>query len=238
MTRRQHRSFKTPDNREIKIWRYLDFPKFVALLTSRCLFFCQLDQLKKEDPFEGTVSSSWSRQAELVRPGLDVPLRDSVRKQRPWVLVNCWHMNEHESTVMWKHYAGSDCSVCVQSTFARLDDCLPEDVFLGTVKYISYEEEPMDFGNLFFPIMHKRKSFEHERELRAVRCDVQACEKGMERPPNCGESIPVDLGKLIQNIYVAPSAPEWFLKLVEDICTKFELNVPISRSSQDAEPMY
>ncbi len=96
----------------------------------------------------------------------------------------------------------------------------------------------MDFGNLFFPIMHKRKSFEHERELRAVRCDVQACEKGMEKPPNCGESIPVDLGKLIQNIYVAPSAPEWFLKLVEDICTKFELNVPISRSSQDAEPMY
>ena len=39
---------------ETKLWRYMDFAKFVSLLESRALFFVRADKL--DDPFEGALS--------------------------------------------------------------------------------------------------------------------------------------------------------------------------------------
>ena len=42
--------FTTPANPGIKIWRYMDFTKFVSMLENGGLFFARADQL--EDEFE------------------------------------------------------------------------------------------------------------------------------------------------------------------------------------------
>jgi hypothetical protein len=48
-----HSVFKEPEDREIKIWRYMDFTKLVFSLEESGLFFSRLDRLG--DPFEGSV---------------------------------------------------------------------------------------------------------------------------------------------------------------------------------------
>ena len=44
--------FREPDNFSVKVWRYMDFTKFVSLLELRSLYFARSDLLG--DPFEGT----------------------------------------------------------------------------------------------------------------------------------------------------------------------------------------
>jgi hypothetical protein len=41
-------------------------------------------------------------------------------------------------------------------------------VSVGKVKYLDYEHEMFPDGNTLMPFLHKRLSFEHEHELRAV----------------------------------------------------------------------
>ena len=58
-----HGEAKLPEDLDTKIWRYMDFTKFVSLLETRSLFFVRADSFT--DPFEGT----WPRAsyAQLAR---------------------------------------------------------------------------------------------------------------------------------------------------------------------------
>ena len=48
---KEHPTFIQPENEGIKVWRYMDFTKFVLLIDSRRLYFTRAD--KFDDPFEG-----------------------------------------------------------------------------------------------------------------------------------------------------------------------------------------
>jgi hypothetical protein len=41
----EHPAFESPADENAKIWRYLDFTKFVALLDRRALSFARVDEL-------------------------------------------------------------------------------------------------------------------------------------------------------------------------------------------------
>jgi hypothetical protein len=49
----EHPSFKKPRNGDQKIWRYMDFTKFIDLLISDSLYFSRSD--KFSDSFEGSL---------------------------------------------------------------------------------------------------------------------------------------------------------------------------------------
>src|SRR4029078_7222575 len=89
-------------------------------------------------------------------------------KSRKEMFVNCWHMNEAESSAMWKLHTSQDESICLRSTYEPLADLLPHECMLGQVKDINDMTDTIDMGNMLNYIVHKRKSFEHEREVRAV----------------------------------------------------------------------
>src|SRR6266496_3905331 len=103
----KHPVFEAPTNLSIPIWRYMDFTKFVSMLENGGLFFSRADKLG--DPFEG----SYSRGNEAMRPIMygDLTKKSAAfmaqwsRSMREWTMINCWHMNEHESAAMWKLYA-------------------------------------------------------------------------------------------------------------------------------------
>src|SRR5260221_3267194 len=58
--------FKYFDNPDIRIWRYMDFPKFVSMLDHRALYFPTADQF--QDTFEGSLPHKVAAaQDELVR---------------------------------------------------------------------------------------------------------------------------------------------------------------------------
>ena len=46
----------------------------------------------------------------------------------------------------------------------------------------------------------------------------------------------VNLLTLIENIYIAPTAPKWFSDLAKDILEKYELNLPIKQSELEEDP--
>jgi len=48
-----HEVFTFPPDDLVKIWRYMDFTKFVSLLEKRSLYFPRIDQL--EDTFEYAI---------------------------------------------------------------------------------------------------------------------------------------------------------------------------------------
>ena len=45
--------FVQPEGEDDRVWRYMDFTKFVSFIESRCLYFARADKLG--DPFEGSL---------------------------------------------------------------------------------------------------------------------------------------------------------------------------------------
>ena len=60
---KNHPSFKEPESEKVKIWRYLDFTKFVSVVDKNQLFFARSDRLG--DPFEGSYPTKNVEQRKL-----------------------------------------------------------------------------------------------------------------------------------------------------------------------------
>lgn len=242
-----HPCFIQPKDNECRLWRYMDFTKFVWMIANGSLFFCRADGL--EDPYEGSYSKANAAMRPFVYKDLPSELRDKILKDtsefikwnREWTYVNCWHCNEHESAAMWRLYAINDGAVAIVTSYQKLKDALPEDVYLGLIKYIDYESEWMPEGNTFYPIMHKRKSYEHEKEVRAVIQRLPIGEKMIEvgkHNTQPGVSVPVVLDNLIVNIFVAPTAPTWLFDLVTAVSVRYNVSAPVKKSDLFSAPVF
>jgi hypothetical protein len=239
---KQHRSFSFPEDDSIKIWRYMDFTKFVSMLESTSLYFARADQL--EDPYENAIpkcnQDAWAKVLKqpsipeiepLDQQGVKLFLND-VLAMRLELYVNCWHMNSHQSAAMWKLYLKSDEGIAIQSTakqFACAFSSYPKDVFIGEVSYIDYETDIIPDMNTLAYIVRKRISFAHERELRAVVWD--------KKEPACGIEVPVNLNELVETVFVAPTAPAWFATLVKAVAKRYGLNAEVRHSDLYTAPL-
>lgn len=247
-----HPCFIAPEDKNIKIWRYMDFTKFVSLLEEKCLFLSRVD--KFEDPYEGAMShvnsriepSVWENKTPREKFNhMDMSRQMSRHRQmtRQWTYVNCWHMNNTESAAMWKLYAQTNESVAIQSTYSRLHQTLQSEAYIGMVNYIDYEKDWLPEGNGFWPYVHKRLSFEHEKELRVLHQDLPVNEEmnrfDHDRVNNeFGKSIPIDLSVLIENVYVSPTAPHWFYNLVANVSKKYGFEFDVKQSELSKTPVF
>jgi hypothetical protein len=230
----------TPENPDVQLWRYMDFAKFASLIDRQALFFARVQHLRYLDPFEGSYSKITLDHA--LPPALNRMLADFDRH----IVVNSWHINDGESAAMWDLYLREPPGVAIRSTFRRLADSfssLKSDILIGKVRYIDHLNEAMPPGTLkegfngLAAYMCKRKSFQHEAELRALAI-VQ------EQPGNIesflgdgGLYIPVNLDGLIEEIVVSPKAPKWFLGLVVSVAKQYKLEKPVRRSTADEYPV-
>ena len=85
--------------------------------------------------------------------------------------------------------------------------------------------------------MHKRESFRHEHELRALILNSQNIRETTQ-PLITGINVKVNLDKLIEKIYLSPQAPNWFKDLVKSITEKYHIDKPIESSSLDERPLF
>lgn len=249
-----HPSFKQPSNPNVKIWRYMDFTKFALMLEHAGLFFVRADFLG--DPFEG----SYARANEKLRPKVYKKLCDDagtsveefvkafkvvgdfVKWTRQWMMISCWHMNEFESAAMWSLYTKTNESICIQSTFHTLKTCVGDEAYVGEVQYIDYDKDWMPERNLYDPFMHKRKSFEHEREVRAIinkspKKPLSIYDK-VKEPSENGIWKKMNLDRLIKKIFVSPASPSYFSELIERILLRYNLDKEVIQSSLDEEPFF
>lgn len=243
----EHTVFEKPEDENIKIWRYMDFTKFVYLLEKQSLFFTRSD--KFEDPLEGTLNDFTIQQfreeyfrvvtgEEHIKEIAFQGILDSKKKFIEWTTINCWHLNNYESDAMWKLYLKSNEGIAIQSTFNRLSrsfDKTDMSVFIGKVRYEDYENYTIPINNMFFSFLTKSKSFEHEREIRAIHNVIPTKENAIDynaQPFKFGVDIPVDLETLIENVYLAPNSPEWINELVKSVLKTYNLgNVNVIQSS-------
>ncbi len=240
----EHPVFPKLENENSKIWRFMDFTKFVSLLDTKSLFFSRSDHL--EDPFEGSMPKANLQQRSLWygdMPENTLKQMSSFReKLRFHTFLNCWHINEVESDAMWKIYVKNNAGIVIQSTYKRLVDVLNknEQIYVGGVKYVDYDIEVIPENNTFWPYVHKQKSFEHEHELRAVIQHIPSLKKGIDIniPGPLGINESVDLEKLIETIFIAPTSPDWFNNLVHSMLKKYSLSKKVFFSKLSERPVY
>ena len=95
----------------------------------------------------------------------------------------------------------------------------------------------MGFVNGFSPFLHKRKSFEHEKELSVLSGNREANQNICDLT-NGGQRVNINLNTLIENIYVPPASPVWFTNLVSKILEKYELNFEVISSTLNETSIY
>ena len=256
----KHYCFREPVDRNIKIWRYVDLPKFLDFLKTKTLYFARADLLRTNDSMESAVFSevqeetlqtlSYLPSEEKIQiPGWSIDLtanqlnqtyrllREGQEKQAKKHFINCWHMNNSEIFAMWNIYS-KEYGVCIQSTYKDLLECFIDqawnvdnkNLYLGEVLYIDSEKDSINPNNLFGPVMYKRKEFEYENELR--------CLAKIDSEPLSSDSITqgikiaVNLDKLIHNIYINPFTPSWFENIIKDVCEKYGISAHKVRYSK------
>ena len=148
-----------------------------------------------------------------------------MENARQWIYANCWYIADEESAAMWRLYSASSEAIAIQSSYERLHVELPPNCHICEVRYIDYDRDLIDIINLLAPFVHKRKSFAHERELRALIHDWETPSIPTDRPDTfahdyemknetMGQLVPVNIHRLIDRIYIAPQAPTWFRDVV------------------------
>lgn len=223
-----------------KIWRYMDFTKFVYMLEKGGLFFPKVDSFN--DPYEG----SYSRGNLTIRKFVFSRAKDKkkfqriideIKQIRPNINISCWHMNDFESAGMWKLYSKTNESICIQTTFGRLEKALPGQIKFGRVKYINYDKDWIPESDFYYPFIYKRISFEHEKELRAIFNSSESNYGKEFEQTEYGYWIKLNLQTLIQRIYVSPEAQDWFVELVEKVKNKYKLTLKrVYKSPLNNEP--
>ncbi|MFN8287113.1 MAG: hypothetical protein U0V74_10190 [Chitinophagales bacterium] len=151
--------------------------------------------------------------------------------------VSCWHTNNDESAGMWQIYMNNNEGVAIQTTPQLLAECLQPDantIYLGPVNYIDYTNDSWGPPQALNPIFHKRNSFAHEREVRAVIINP----KGIDPRYNTGAPVEIDLEKLIQQVFVSPQAESWFKDTVQSVCNQYGLSVKAVQSGLYNEPSF
>ena len=134
-----------------------------------------------------------------------------------------------------------------------------EALYLSKVNYLDYSSEKIDIDiekTLLRTVYHKRKSFEHEQELRVFihKTPREFFDKIDEKDYNIsgngrkfwdapsdivgGIKLDVDIEELIEKIYVSPKAPRWFFELVQEVVEKYKLDIEVVKSDLYEEELY
>ncbi|MHA6711016.1 hypothetical protein [Dehalococcoides mccartyi] len=248
-----HPQFIPPDDEATTIWRYMATSKLASMLAASSLWFARADRF--QDAFEGSspnINIEARQSPSYLSAGDSLIFRSLMKNtastKQHWVrhiAINCWQMNVTESTAMWDLYLPpTKDGLAVQSTFKNLKDSLriEETVYIGKVKYINYEHQVIERDSILAPFMHKRKAFEHEKELRAI----------IVRPPPPGPKgldftvetieqgilVSVDLRILISKVYIPPHAHPDLTGKVESLIRKYGFNFEVVHSGLDENPRF
>lgn len=147
--------------------------------------------------------------------------------------VSCWHQNQHESEAMWRIYSAAGQGIAIESTVAQLYESilLKDGLYIDDVRYADFQNDPIIKGHKHYGLMMKRKSFEHEKEIRALK---MLPEEGK------GMLLKCDINVLINRIHISPYAPSYFQEAVEFMCKGQVqiLNKPIIHSDLLKKPAY
>ena len=122
---------------------------------------------------------------------------------------------------------------------------------LGPVEYFDFKEDDMTlpFGKVARAGFSKRKSFEHEKEVRGIirledspdnPQEILSAERvwNLQKHLSKGIDAEVDLNELIIEIVLSPLSKVWVDDLVRAVAERFGLGNCIRKSSLSGTPVY
>lgn len=221
--------FIQPSSKFARLWRYMDFTKFLALLEDSALFFSNATRF--EDPYEGALSKSNRQHRDFVLSRSQKEAIPAVARDPEDYAISCWYSAVHESAAMWQLYAGSSDAIAIRTSFGKLRAALPDCIKIGLVKYADYNQQWISEQAPIHRFMYKRISFKHETELRAIvdLSDPRAALNGQIVDGNY--LIGLDLNRLITHVFVSPKSQDWYFDLVCKVCKRYGLKAQPIRSS-------
>jgi hypothetical protein len=197
--------------------------QLLSILEYKSLYFPLVSELM--DKWEGYLPKA---AIEIVRSKLPSTIDDSEKtwlvpfmqnQSRRDMRVNCWHMNSDESAAMWSVYA-PEKGIAIRSTVQRLERCFDDLTFeirIAKLRYLSAEEYVVEAapGHVFI----KRKSYEHEREIRALVFS-----------PDGHFAIQPEI--LIEHLLISPDAPSWMVSVIQNAVNKrYSFNIDVKQST-------
>jgi len=218
---------------QAKIWRYMDFAKFVSLLSTKTLWFARADRLQ-DDPLEAVsevipyIAPVEPNPGEQIYSVAAEAARRQLKDLNKKIFINCWTKREDQSTAMWKLYATHERGVAIQSRVQRLDNAikLPDGVdrqqlHLAAVEYVPTDTRqtsdlarfvPFPLSEVMKPAFMKRACFDHEHEWRAA---LLQWNPDLTFRDVHGIDVSVDIEELIEDVWVSPVAERFFKDAVE-----------------------
>jgi hypothetical protein len=261
----------------------MNFTQLVSVLEREALFFSSARNFDDPLEGSVTPVNVDARQRQMEEDDLSSDFHERISGANEmftyFTFINCWHMNRYESAAMWDQYSRIDNGIAIQTTTDKLESSLGisqdaesngnvpvqsegdkglrmnggEITETTPVTYIDYEQNGVPQGNILAPFAFKRRSYEHEQELRAMISDPPIVEltidEALERDvidneddvdgdnysftpinfreydisPEPGRYVQVNTQELIENVYVSPDAPEWFFELVGSIVENYDI---------------
>jgi hypothetical protein len=173
---------------DIKLWRYVNLPKFLDLLQSKTLYFTSTKLLRNDDRYENSMlykdeidkfenlfnPLDWRKDCivldteEKISAICDLLLNEQFEKCCAY--VNCWHINKYESHAMWKIYSDK-YGVAIQTKYNKLMSSInPGDKKVQAKKVFYNNIRDMDYLDWLRQIapsyLIKRSEYASESELR------------------------------------------------------------------------
>jgi hypothetical protein len=222
----------TPHGNNI-LWRYMNLEKFFDLITSSEIYFTNVSQLT--DKYEGTIPKRnyYSLQKKMESEGMNKEdivfelekLGQKVDRFRELTLVNCWTLAQNESYALWKIYLdGSKGGIAIKTTASRIVDAFnnggesnADDIIFSIVEYKDFIE---DVNNQLQWITRKSNFYEFENEARLIILHTE------DNQPSYnvinGRRYKVNIGRLIDRIYISPFSPGWFRRSLHKTIEKIK----------------
>ena len=238
-----------PKDENAKIWRYMNLSKFISILETKALFFSSIEKLTEIDSHEGSITvkdkekwDSLTSYLKEIHPPYEDPAKkrlESLNRNKSLVFANCWCMSDCDSDLMWHRYTANGWGLAIQSTVKRLKESLSAE-YKPLISEVEYSDKYSGIDDHFIrPFLRKRPQFKDEHEIRAFISILPLnepilAELGLKwEKPVGGKSVPVDLDRLIEKIYVLPKSKNNFIaegKSILDILklTRFSDKVEIS----------
>lgn len=232
---------------DYKIARYLDLTKFLSLIQTEKIFFNRLDLF--EDQFEGTLPElsydeyeKWLRQVvyshstfiNLTESDKEKKIKKDIKDYRKNkndirknFYISCWNKFETESYALWKIYSNLNSGIAIVTTPKKIVQAFKntrEDVQLSEIRYIDFKKDIINIGNINFPVIHKNRFYDYEKEIRLIhQTNLLKTDPSDEKIDN-GKYISIDINELIDEIIISPYAKDWFFNIVEDLLNKYNIS--------------
>ena len=248
-----HPSFQQPPDLAVPVWRYIDLPRLISLLSTRSLYFCRIDQF--DDVHEGTLPQTihdWieQRNNRVRQSGHKIvgTMDDTYTSGRKDCYANCWCIQRSENHALWSIYGGGSAGgLAIKTTYERLLSSVSHRVFAGVVRYIDFRDPSAysltdDSVNVLEPVMLKRDHYDYEREMRLVVWSLHGLldEQSEFRltPDLTGLFARVDFDKLQPSLVVSPTSPPWHEDAIRAAVRAFGLNWEVEKSVMAATPLH